>query len=215
VAGQEALATLAPYEQWLTRPISEVASDLESFSQLLQKWQRIQNLVSRETLATLWTRHIADSLQILSLVGDAANFLDFGSGGGFPSLPLAIALKGKPRFVLIDSNSRKVSFLRAVARDLSLNVTVLSNRSDAIDPRETLPPDVITARALASLNDLCGMMMPFFTSQTRALLHKGREYVEELAETDARWRFDVIEHPSVTDSGGVILELSNLSLKTK
>lgn len=202
---------IAAYEPWLSRPHEAVIADLESYSALLHKWQVVQNLVSRETLATLWQRHFADSLQILKYLDEAnLQFLDLGSGGGFPALPLAIASVGTGRhFTLIEPNARKVSFLRTVSRELGLPVTVIGSRSDEIDSRETLA-DVITSRALAGLPMLCGWMEPFFGRETRALLHKGREHVEEVAESRAQWHFDVLTHRSDTDPGGVILEITNL-----
>ncbi|MEO5805351.1 16S rRNA (guanine(527)-N(7))-methyltransferase RsmG [Devosia sp.] len=216
MAQSSQLSSIAPYAQWMARPVEAVAADLESFSVLLKRWQRVQNLVSRETLDSLWTRHFADSLQILKLTNAAdVLFLDLGSGGGFPALPLAIALKGSPaRFVLVEPNSRKVSFLRTVAREIGLAVTVEGVRSDQIDSRETLAVDVITSRALASLPDLCGMLAPFFRPKTRALLHKGREHVEELAESRAQWDYDVLLTSSDTSEDGVLIELRNLRSKT-
>ena len=200
------------YAPHFTRPMDAVGADLESYAQLLRKWQAVQNLVSRETLNEVWSRHFADSLQLLPLLRDGdAHFMDLGSGGGFPALPLAIALKGGPqRFVLVEPNGRKVSFLCTVARELGLAVTVLARRSDEIDSRETPVPDVMTSRALAAMPLLCAWMEPFFASKTRALLHKGREYVEELAESGAHWHHDVVMVPSDTDPSGVILEITNL-----
>ena len=210
-----ALATVVPFGLLLHRPVADVASDLESFSSLLVKWQRVQNLVSRETLGELWQRHIADSLQLLPLLrpGDR-HFLDLGSGGGFPAVPLAIALNGENwRFVLVEPNARKASFLRTVARELNLPMRVEAQRSEALDPGAVGPVDVITSRALASLVTLCGLAAPFFGPQTRAIFHKGREHVEELAESSAVWHHDVVITKSATDASGVLLELSNLSLK--
>lgn len=193
----------------------EVARDLESFCGLLAKWQRVQNLVSRETLSEVWTRHIADSLQVLRLLHPTDQvILDLGSGGGLPAIPLAIVSKHTDRrLLLVEPNGRKVSFLRTVARELGLRVTVHDKRSDEIDSRETPPVNVITSRALASLPQLCAMAAPFFGPETRAIFHKGREHVEELAESGAVWHHDVVVHPSETDPKGVLLELSHLSLK--
>jgi 16S rRNA (guanine527-N7)-methyltransferase len=147
---------------------------------------------------------------------DDASFLDLGSGGGFPAIPLAIALKNdRHRFVLVEPNARKASFLRTVARELHLAVTVEAKRSEELDPRETIPIDVITSRALAPLVDLCGLASPFFSPETRAIFHKGREHVDELAESSAVWHHDVLVTNSVTDPNGVLIELTNLSLKTK
>jgi 16S rRNA (guanine527-N7)-methyltransferase len=204
------------YAGYFTRPLASVAADLESYAQLLRKWQAVQNLVSRETLDEVWTRHFADSLQVLALLkAEDQTFLDLGSGGGFPALPLAIAFKGSNRhFTLVEPNGRKVSFLRTVARELGLLVVVEGARSEQIDSRETPAPDVITSRALASLPQLCSWMSPFFAPQTRAILHKGREHVEELTETATRWDSDVLITPSDTDPSGVLLTLSNLRAKT-
>ena len=208
-------ASIAPYAQYFTRPDAEVLTDLESYARLLTKWQRIQNLVSRETLAEVWARHFADSLQVLKLLDQADNsVLDLGSGGGFPALPLAIASKGLDRrFILVEPTSRKASFLRTVARELGLNVRVEDRRIEDIGSRETGEVDVITSRALASLSRLCAMAAPFFGPGTRAIFHKGREHVEELAESSAVWHHDVVVTGSDTDPQGVLLELKNLSLK--
>ena len=204
------------YSPYFTRPAAEVVTDLESYAQLLRKWQAVQNLVSRETLDAVWSRHFADSLQILPLLKDDDHaFLDLGSGGGLPALPLAIALKSpRHHFTLIEPNGRKVSFLRTVARELDLIVTVEGRRSDQVDSRETPAPDVITSRALASLPTLCGWMQPFFAPETRAILHKGREHVEELAEAVPHWHYDVVVTQSDTDPSGVLLTLTNLRAKS-
>ena len=200
------------YAPHFARPLEQVSADLESYARLLKKWQAVQNLVSRETLEHVWTRHFADSLQILPLLRESDHqFMDFGSGGGLPALPLAIARKtSNQTFVLVEPNGRKVSFLRTVARELGLAMTVEGRRGEQIDSRETPVPDVITSRALAALPQLCSWMAPFFGPNTRALLHKGREHVEELAEAAAQWHFDVLIVSSDTDPSGVILELTNL-----
>lgn len=209
-------AAIQPYAGYFVRPIESVAADLESYAALLRKWQAVQNLVSRETLDTVWTRHFADSLQVLKLLSEGdQSFLDIGSGGGLPALPLAIALKGSNRhFTLVEPNGRKVSFLRTVARELGLLVTVEGHRTDQLDSRETPAPDVITCRALAGLPQLCDWMAPFIAPHTRAILHKGREHVEELAEAATRWDFNVVLTPSDTDRSGVLLTLSNMSVKS-
>src|SRR5436190_1590716 len=69
-----------------------VQADLEQFAALLKKWNAVQNLVSRETVDELWPRHIEDSLQLAENVhGTDRHIVDIGSGGGFPTIPLAIA----------------------------------------------------------------------------------------------------------------------------
>ncbi|MBD8066489.1 16S rRNA (guanine(527)-N(7))-methyltransferase RsmG [Devosia sp. PTR5] len=188
---------------------------MESFATLLTKWQRVQNLVSRETLNEFWDRHVADSLQVLKLT-DASDllFLDFGSGGGLPALPMAIASKGSPRrFVLIEPNARKVSFLRTVSRELDLQVTVIGKRGEETDSRETGVPDVITSRALTKLDQLFSWIVPYFGPGTAAILHKGGEHVEEMRQAGAHWESDVVVTQSDTDPRGVLLKVNSLRRK--
>lgn len=206
---------LDAYSRHFGRALPEVERDLESFAALLLKWNAVQNLVSRETEGALWSRHILDSLQLLPLVpGAARSFLDLGSGGGFPALPLAIALKGGPaQLLLVEPIQKKVSFLRTVIRELQLPARVESRRIEAIDSRETGPIDVITSRALAPLSLLFSLSQRFFGDSTVALFHKGEEHVEELQESGSAWDFDVVVTRSATDERGVVLQIRNLRPK--
>jgi 16S rRNA (guanine527-N7)-methyltransferase len=212
-----ARAVVASYAGHIARPAGEVIQDLEMYVQLLVRWQSVQNLVSRETMPVLWTRHIADSLQVLVHLrpGDE-HFLDLGSGGGLPALPLAIARKGvgDPRFVLIEANGRKVSFLRTVARELALPIEVVEGRIEAYDSHETAAPDVITSRALADLPVLCRLASPHFGRDTRAIFHKGRDFGEELERARSEWTLDVVAWPSDTSSDSALLEIRDLRAKT-
>lgn len=216
MASEAAIATVEPYAAYIV-DADETAAGLDIFLGLLTRWQKAQNLVSRETLPAFWQRHVADSLQLLKyLKPDDRTFLDLGTGGGLPAIPLAIALRGSPKvtFTLVEPNQRKVSFLRTAARELGLSLNVEAHRADEIDSRETLLPEVVTSRALAPLATLCALSAPFFGPQTRALFHKGREHVEELAESRALWQFDVLIHPSDTSVDGAILEMRNLRSRT-
>lgn len=206
-----AAEVLAPYASCLSRPLPGVAADLESYAALLLKWNRAQNLVSRETLGNLWERHIADSLQILPLLRDAdRTLLDLGSGGGFPAIPIAIAKKGALNVLFVEPIAKKAAFLRTVSRETRVPLQVEMRRAEAIVPGELPPVDVITSRALAPLSLLLGLAAPFFGPTTRALLHKGREHVDEMAESGAVWHYDVVVHRSVIGAGGVVLEIGNL-----
>jgi 16S rRNA (guanine527-N7)-methyltransferase len=207
VLSPEAENAVLPYTRWLPRPAQAVARDLESFCEMLTKWNRAQNLVSRETLEDVWQRHIADSLQLLPLLTSARTIVDIGSGGGFPALPLAIAAQTSgQRFVLIEPNTRKAAFLRAVIRRFGLDAAVEGTRVESAD----IVADVVTARAVAALPLLLDLAQALFGPATRALFHKGREYEDEVAQAAAQWVFDVIIHPSRTAGGGVILEISKL-----
>ncbi|HTM79128.1 MAG TPA: 16S rRNA (guanine(527)-N(7))-methyltransferase RsmG, partial [Devosia sp.] len=81
--------------------------------------------------------------------------------------------------------------------------------------RETGPVDIVTARAVAPLTTLCAMAAPLFGPQTRAIFHKGREHLQEVADSRLVWEHDVLILPSDTDPNGVLLELTNLGLKNR
>jgi 16S rRNA (guanine527-N7)-methyltransferase len=101
----------------------------------LERWQQAKNLVSSATLADVWTRHIADSLQLYALAPEAETWLDLGSGGGFPGLVIGICLAelGHGQIHLVESNARKCAFLRHAARVTGAPVTVHNRRiEDAI-----------------------------------------------------------------------------------
>ena len=205
-----ALKVLTPYSAFLSRPLPEVAADLDALAALLIKWNKTHNLVSRETLGELWPRHIADSLQLLPLIGASDRvFLDIGSGGGFPAVPLAIALRRQ--HILVEPVGKKASFLKAVSRELGLDLRVENRRAEELVELPGI--DVITARAVARLTDVFALITRFWGPNTRALLHKGRDYSEELAESRTLFKFDVIVTQSRTDPRGAILTVKNLVRK--
>src|ERR1700704_5018950 len=100
-------------------PVSRETSErLDRFVELLLTWQRTTNLIAASTIPHLWTRHVADSLQLLELAPDARVWIDLGSGGGFPGLVIACALADKPGALihLVESNAKKAAFLREAQR---------------------------------------------------------------------------------------------------
>ena len=126
---------------------------------------------------------------------------------------MAIASRGtERRFTLIEPIAKKASFLRTVARELDLPVTVLAQRAEKVDSRETA--DLVTSRALTALPELLGLCLPFVAANGHLLLPKGRNYREELDAATALYHFDVVPHPSESDPTGVILEITNLRAKS-
>ena len=213
--GNLGLSALSGLEPHIRADRETAAAGLEHHVALLRQWQNIQNLVSRETLPEVWQRHVRDSLQLLPCIkAEDKSFLDLGSGGGFPAIVLAIVLKSPgTRFVLVEANKRKCAFLRTVARDLALDVTVLASRAEAIRPDEIGPVDVITCRATAPLDQLFGLVAPFWGKNSRGILHKGREHGEEIVKARANWVFDVVSTDSETDAAGAILIVVGLRPK--
>jgi 16S rRNA (guanine527-N7)-methyltransferase len=195
--------------------VSGVLDDLAFYEKQLVKWQKVKNLVSRETLAEIWSRHFLDSLQLIPMIpADSKVILDMGSGGGFPAIPLAIALKSHPLTVhMVESNGRKGSFLRQMVRELRLNAIVHTERAESLNPPEIGPVDVFTARAFASLTEVCGYIYPFWQQKSVGLFQKGRGYSKEIEESLQKWRYtySIVESKTLTDAA--IVELSNLMQK--
>lgn len=190
-------------------PVSrETESKLQGIVDNLTRWQKIKNLVGPSTLDEVWLRHIADSLQIAAAAPDARVWADFGSGAGFPGLVIAATLCNVPgaRVHLVESNDRKCAFLRETSRMLGLPVTVHPERIEEVSNR--LPPvEIVTARALASLNDLLEMTSPLLAKGAVGLFPKGQDLANELTEAAKCWKIQALELPSLTDPKARILRV--------
>lgn len=190
----------------------ETIERLEEFHSLLGKWNKVINLVSRASFEQSWHRHFADSAQLWDLrEKEAQNWLDIGSGGGFPGLVLAIlALETAPalKFTFIESDQRKCAFLLNVCHALSLNVSVLSQRIEKTDPQVF---DMISARALASIDELLNIVEKFTGENTVCLFPKGSICDSELTEARKIWHIETQEIPSMTDRNAVILRIESFS----
>lgn len=195
----------------------ETLRDLDAYAELLAKWQASINLVGPRTMAALWSRHILDSYQVVSLIPENCDkIVDFGSGGGLPGLIIAIAMKARRRgqVALIESNGKKASFLRIAAQTLGLPVTVHQQRiEDAVSTLGAV--DVVTARALAELGQLLKWSAPLLKTGAVALFHKGRDLDKEIAEAALSWRFTCARVPSVVESGSWIVQVKDLSPRTQ
>ena len=193
-------------------PVSRETFDrLVEFEAVFQKWNRRINLAAQSTLGDVWRRHILDSAQLARLSPAATRWVDLGSGGGFPGLVLAFLLAERDGAMidLVESNRKKASFLQAVVGQFNLPARIIARRIDDSYPLVSTP-QIVTARALASLPALLDLSTPWLTAGARGLFHKGRDYRSEVEESTHRWSFDLVEHASVTDPHGVILELSDL-----
>ncbi|MBX4336006.1 16S rRNA (guanine(527)-N(7))-methyltransferase RsmG [Bartonella raoultii] len=189
----------------------ETMEDLIEFETLITQWNTRINLVSAATIPFLWTRHILDSAQIYPLHSHFSHWCDLGSGGGFPAIIIAIFLKEKKvgHIDLVESNGKKVAFLRTVIAKLNLPAKVYHCRIEDVYQKISTP-EVITARGLAPLDVLLNLISPLFTKKTIALLQKGRDYATEIKNASANWRFDLLKHKSKIDENSVILEISHV-----
>jgi len=179
---------------------------LDAFVALLLRWNRTINLVSRRDEDAIWERHIADSLQLVTLLPPGvAHATDLGSGGGFPGLILAHATG--VRFDLIEADQRKAAFLREAARLLQAPVRIHAARvEDTLVP----PAPVVTARALARLPRLLDLAAPKLAVGGVGLFLKGAASSAELTDACREWHMRVEQQPSRTAPGAVVYKISEL-----
>lgn len=184
----------------------ESGERLDLYVSLLITWQARINLIGPSTRDDVWTRHIADALQLLPLLPEGlASIADLGSGAGIPGLILAIARPLEAH--LFESNLKKGAFLREAARQTGARAHIHSQRIEALAGARTSAPKVqaVTARALAPLPKLLDYAQPFLENGAVGYFHKGQDVDAELTDATKSWKIQVEKHPSLTDSRGVIL----------
>jgi 16S rRNA (guanine527-N7)-methyltransferase len=189
----------------------ETYEALKAFGELVEKWNRAINLVSKSTVEDLWSRHIIDSAQLFPLIEPGVrHWVDVGSGGGFPGIVVAVLAKGLSpdlRFTLVEVDQRKAAFLREACRKLGLEAVVLSERIEDIAP---LGADVLSARALAPLSGLMKIADLHMAPGGTGLFLKGGQYEAEIEAARMDWTFDITAIPSVTGSESAVLQVTRI-----
>ncbi|QQA42780.1 16S rRNA (guanine(527)-N(7))-methyltransferase RsmG [Pelagovum pacificum] len=189
----------------------ETFERLEAFRDLVLKWTARINLVSTKSAATLWDRHILDSAQLIQHAPDSFNrWVDLGSGGGFPGIVVAtlnLDLAPDAEMILVESDQRKATFLRAAIRELGLNAQVQASRAETLAPMQA---DVLTARALASLSELLPLASRHLKPDGIAIFPKGRSALDEIRDAQQGWTFQLEQSPSKTDAEAAILKLERI-----
>lgn len=210
--GQGELAADKAEALRLTPVSRETLTRLETFVDLLLQWQRTTNLISPATISNLWTRHVADSLQLLDLAPAAKVWVDFGSGGGFPGIPVGCALAGRPgaKVHLVESNGKKAAFLREAIRVTGIPAVVHARRIEDCGDSFGDKIDVVSARALAPLKILCDQAFPLIVKGAVGLFPKGQDVASELTEAAKYWRIEAAKVPSKTSPDGCVVRVTGL-----
>jgi 16S rRNA (guanine527-N7)-methyltransferase len=183
------------------------ARRLRIYADLLVRWQGTINLVSPSTLPDLWSRHIADSLQVKAAAPAARRWVDLGSGGGFPGLVTAILLAEEPEasVQLVESDKRKAAFLRTVSRETGAPATIHAERIEAFVPRYDQAVDAVSARALAALPQLLTFAEKFLLAGAIGVFPKGEQADAELTGSQRDRRFTIESVPSRTHDQASLL----------
>lgn len=162
-----------------------------------------QNLIAPSTLPDIWTRHVVDSAQLVSLAeGVSGHWLDIGTGAGFPGL--VIAALTERTVTLCEPRRRRAAFLAQVANDLEIDnrVSVATCRVEALaGPRAA----IVSARAVASLADLFDAASHLTDRATRWVLPKGRSAREEVAAARKTWHGSFHVEHSLTHPDSLIV----------
>lgn len=200
-------------------PVSRETLDrLDRFIALLLAWQQKTNLIAPSTISHLWTRHVADSLQIASVAPDARIWVDLGSGGGFPGVVIACALAEQPGVAvhLVESNAKKAAFLREAKRVTGAPIVVHAERIEQFDGHFPGPVEIVTARALAPLPRLLELASPLLSRErVRGLFLKGHDAEQELRDAAKSWMMDATLIPSLTDPHGRVIVVKALRPKAR
>lgn len=200
------MTTLMSKEKFLEIVSRETFEKLECYVQLLKIWNRSINLVSSKSTQDIWKRHVYDSAQLFYYLPPlTGNIADLGSGAGFPGLILA--MMGAREVTLIESDAKKCSFLREVARQTETRVIILNQRIETVTPFKT---DVVTSRALAPLPQLLSYAYPFLQDKGIGLFLKGKNLKNEIDQSYRGWRFKSVILESKTSCEGRILRVEDI-----
>ena len=191
-------------------PVSRETEDrLAAFVDLLDRWRKTTNLVADSTFPSVWTRHIADSAQLIGLAPEAKRWVDMGSGAGFPGLVIAIQLADVPGAVVhcIESDQRKCAFLREAARATGAAARIHPKRVEAIEPLSLGAVDAVTARAFAPLPLTLKLARPWLERGATAVFPRGESARDQLAALPEATAYAIEALPSVVNPKAAILRI--------
>ena len=188
-----------------------ILSSLDIYIELIKKWQKNINLVSKNSVNDLCNRHVLDSAQLYSLLPAPKKGLyiyDIGSGAGFPGMVLGIM--GRKDIILCESNKRKCEFLKEVSRITNTNISIANTRAQKLEGGSAL---AITSRALASLDALLEISMPILREKGVCVFPKGRTWKEELTVAEKKFIINYNTVQSITSSDSKIIIITKVRKK--
>ncbi len=200
----------SPSDALAILPVSrETIRRLTIHREMLLKWRLVKNLVGPATVSEVWKRHFADSLQLRRLEPTSLNWVDIGSGAGFPGLVIAADLADNLGAMvhLVESDHRRCAFLREAARAMGAKVTIHCGRAEDILVNLSAV-DIVTARAVAPLHKLVDLASPLLDKGAKCLFLKGRGYAAELTEVETERNLTLTTFPSLTDPASAVIKVT-------
>ncbi|MFA6124804.1 MAG: 16S rRNA (guanine(527)-N(7))-methyltransferase RsmG [Sphingomonas sp.] len=202
--------TEAEAKAWIASRFGDAGkAAMAQFAAIVVEENARQNLIAPSTVESIWTRHIVDSAQLIGLAVGAppGDWIDIGSGAGFPGLVIA-ALTDRSVW-LVEPRKRRAEFLVEVAKALEIadRTHVICDRIEKI----ARPAALISARAVGPLTELFGWARDCTTPDTRWILPKGRSAREEVAIAEQGWHGVFHVEHSLTDPDSLIVLASGVS----
>jgi 16S rRNA (guanine527-N7)-methyltransferase len=191
-------------------PVSRESEErLAIYVDVLARWRKATNLIAESTFPFIWTRHIADSAQLLSSAEGKTHWLDMGSGAGFPGLVIAIQLAGTPGAVVhcVDSDQRRCAFLREAARATGAPAVIHPTRVESIDVESVGAVDCVTARAFAPLPKTLEFAGPWLERGVVGLFPRGQSAHRDLEKIPQSSHYAIESIRSVVDPRAAILRV--------
>ena len=199
----------------ITQVSRETIRSLIKYENLLVNANKNLNLVGKSTINDIWNRHFLDSVQVIDFINKNDKALvDLGSGGGFPGMVLAIALKDKKiplKVKLIEKSPKKAKFLSDLINELHLDVEVI-NKNIFEEPKK-LFEDVFVARAFKPLKIILELMHNKAVNLKKFFIFLGKTGKSELVQVSKSWDIEYKQRMSVTSNDSVILEINKFKKK--
>lgn len=177
-----------------------IAYKLKQYRCLLEQWNDACGLIQKDSVQHFLTRHIEDSIQLLSFLEDDEKIIDIGTGGGFPGIVLSIY--GKNNVVLSEISYKKSRFLQTVINELKLNCKIFNDDVNKFDGTDYTS----VSRAFGSLTELITVMKNI--NSEKGFFHKGETYQQEIKDAFKQYIFDFSSIKNRADPNGVILMIN-------
>ena len=175
----------------------------------LERWNQKFNLTAIRSIEDMVSGHLLDSLSVRSFL-HGQSIIDVGSGAGFPGLPLAI-VEPNLDFILLDSNGKKVGFIKHVINLLNLNnVKAIKKRAEDYVPASGF--DTVIARALTDIPNLIVLTEHLLKKQGMIISLKGKNPIKELKKIPKFWKYSIskVIVPTLEKHERHIISLQNL-----